>query len=79
MSTEFSYEEISTVLEYLTEGKSDERIAKAIERNEEDVRFITRAIRRFLDTGNLNEDERELEKRLKNALVRFFNLDLQRY
>jgi DNA-binding NarL/FixJ family response regulator len=79
MNTEFSYEEISTVLEYLTEGKSDERIAKAIERNEEDVRFITRAIRRFLDTGNLNEDERELEKRLKNALVRFFNLDLQRY
>jgi DNA-binding NarL/FixJ family response regulator len=79
MSTEFSYEEISTVLEYLTEGKSDERIAAAIGRNEEDVRFITRAIRRFLDTGNLTEDERELEKRLRYALVRFFNLDLKRY
>ncbi|WP_287584452.1 hypothetical protein [Candidatus Borrarchaeum sp.] len=79
MSTEFSYEEFSKVLEFLTEGKSDERIAKAIGRSEQDVRFITRAIRRYLDAGYLNEDERELEKRLRSALVRFFNLDLSRY
>jgi len=79
MSTEFSYEELSRVLEFLTEGKSDERIAKAIGRAEEDVRFITSAIRRYLDTGYLNEDEREVEKRLRSALVRFFNLDLTRY
>jgi len=79
MSTEFSYEELSNVLEFLTEGKSDKRIATAIERTEEDVRFITSAIRRYLDTGYLNEDEREVEKRLRSALVRFFNLDLTRY
>ena len=79
MSTEFSYEELSKVLEFLTEGKSDERIAKAIERSEQDVRFITRAIRRYIDTGYLNEDEKELEKRLRSAFIRFFNLDLSRY
>ena len=79
MSTEFSYEELCRVLEFLTEGKSDERIATAIGRTEEDVRFITRAIIRYLDTGYLNEDERDLEKRLRSALVRFFNLDLSRY
>ena len=79
MSTEFNYEELSRVLEFLTEGKSNERIAAAIGRTEEDVRFITRAIRRYLDTGNLTEDERDLEKRLRSALVRFFNLDLSRY
>lgn len=79
MSTEFSYEELSKVLEFLTEGKSDERIAKAINRSEQDVRFITRAIRRYLDTGYLNEDERDLEKRLRSAFIRFFNLDLSRY
>ena len=77
MSTEFSYEELCKVLEFLTEGKSDERIATAIERSEQDVRFITRAIRRYLDTGYL--DEKELEKRLRSAFVRFFNLDLTRY
>jgi len=79
MSTEFSYEELSRVLGFLTEGKSDERIATAIGRAEDDVRFITRAIRRYIDTGYLNEDERDLEKRLRSALVRFFNLDLSRY
>jgi len=79
MSTEFSYEDLCKVLEFLTEGKSDERIATAIERSDQDVRFITRAIRRYLDTGYLNEDERELEKRLRSAFVRFFNLDLTRY
>ncbi len=79
MSTEYSYEELSKVLEFLTEGKSDERIAKAIGRTEQDVKFITSSIRRYIDTGYLNEDERELEKRLRSALVRFFNLDLSRY
>jgi hypothetical protein len=79
MSTEFSYEELSNILELLTEGKSDERIAKAIGKTEEDVRFITRAIRRYIDTGYLNEDERDLEKRLRSAFIRFFNLDLTRY
>ncbi|MFX1519832.1 MAG: hypothetical protein ACFFCD_07920 [Promethearchaeota archaeon] len=79
MITEFSYEELSKVLEFLTEGKSDERIAVALGRTDEDVRFITRAIRRYLDTGYLNEDERDLEKRLRIAFIRFFNLDLSRY
>jgi DNA-binding NarL/FixJ family response regulator len=79
MSAEFSYEELSKVLEFLTEGKSDGRIAKAIERSEQDIRFITGAIRRYLDTGYLNEDERDLEKRLRTAFIRFFNLDLSRY
>jgi len=79
MSTEFSYEELSRILEFLTEGKSDERIATTIGKSEQDVKFITRAIRRYIDTGCLNEDERELEKRLRSALVRFFNLDLSRY
>ena len=79
MSTEFSYEELSNVLELLTEGKSDERIATAIKRTEEDVRFITSAIRRYLDAGCLNEDERDLERRLRSVFVRFFNLDLSRY
>jgi len=79
MSTEFSYEDLCKVLEFLTEGKSDERIATAIGRSEQDVRFITSAIRRYIDTGYLNEDERELEKRLRSAFVRFFNLDLTRY
>jgi len=79
MSTEFSYEELSKVLEFLTEGKSDERIATVIGRSGQDVSFITRAIRRYLDTGYLNEDERDLEKRLRSVFVRFFNLDLTRY
>jgi len=79
MSTEFSYNELSRVLEFLTEGKSDERITAAIGRTEKDVKFVTRAIRRYLDTDNLTKEERALEKRLRSACIRFFNLDLSRY